>query len=125
MRVVLLGTNVKKENEEEKEKTSIELLNQAYHVLMRKNIKDSLTSFIATVPGNPPFSLIPSSIFPFPFLSLSLQGNFDHTESHDFTLRNLIDRPPIGGREFLPISEQSLLGFRLHPGSVSTITRIV
>lgn len=89
------AVNVKKENEEQKEKTSIELLNQAYHVLTRKNIKDSLTSFITTVPGN-----------------------FDHNESHDFSLRSLIDRPPIGGREFLPISEQSLLGFRLHPGSL-------
>ncbi len=34
-------------------------------------------------------------------------------------LRTLIDRPPIGGREFLPLSDQSLLGFRLHPGPVS------
>ena len=71
--VVLLGTNVKKENEEEKEKTSIELLNQAYHVLMRKNIKDSLTSFIATVPGNPP--LLFNTLFHFSFpLSLSLSS---------------------------------------------------
>lgn len=34
-------------------------------------------------------------------------------------MRTLIDRPPIGGRDFLPLSEQSLLGFRLHPGAVS------
>ena len=34
-------------------------------------------------------------------------------------LRTLVDRPPVGGREFLPLSEQSLMGFRLHPGPVS------
>ena len=34
-------------------------------------------------------------------------------------LRGLIDRPPIGGKEFLPLSGQALLGFRLLPGAVS------
>ena len=45
-------------------------------------------------------------------------GEFDSSNSTDSMLRTLIDRPPIGGREFLPLSDQSLLGFRLHPGQV-------
>lgn len=35
-----------------------------------------------------------------------------------YRLHTLIDRPPVGGREFMPLSDQVLLGFRLHPGPV-------
>ena len=35
------------------------------------------------------------------------------------SLRALIDKPPIGGKEILPLSGPGLAGFKLHPGSVS------
>jgi hypothetical protein len=84
------------ESGEVKEKDSISTLELAYKALLKKDIKDSLTSFISNIPGD-----------------------FENHENPEGMLRNLIDRPPIGGREFLPISESSLLGFRLLPGSVS------
>ena len=43
------------------------------------------------------------------------------TSWYEYRLRTLIDRPPVGGREFMPLSEQVLLGFRLHPGPVSIL----
>lgn len=33
-------------------------------------------------------------------------------------LRGLIDHPPVGGADFLPLNGQALLGFRLVPGSL-------
>jgi hypothetical protein len=87
--------DVKMESGEVKEKDSISTLELAYKALLKKDIKDSLTSFISNIPGD-----------------------FENHENPEGMLRNLIDRPPIGGREFLPISESSLLGFRLLPGSL-------
>lgn len=55
------GTIIKQEIEERQEKTSVDLLDQAYQSLIQKKIKDSLSSFIASVPG----------IFPnYPFIHL-------------------------------------------------------
>ena len=52
---------IKQEIEERQEKTSVDLLDQAYQSLIQKKIKDSLSSFIASVPG----------IFPnYPFIHL-------------------------------------------------------
>lgn len=34
------------------------------------------------------------------------------------SLRSLIEKPPIGGKELLPLSQNQLSGFRLHPGPV-------
>lgn len=34
------------------------------------------------------------------------------------SLQGLIDKPPVGGRELAPLTEASLQGFRLMPGSV-------
>ena len=38
------------------------------------------------------------------------------------SLRLLIEKPPIGGKELLPLSQAQLSGFRLHPGQVSIKT---
>ena len=40
-------------------------------------------------------------------------GNQDNS-----SLQALIDKPPIGGKELLPITGTQLTGFKLHPGSV-------
>ena len=31
-------------------------------------------------------------------------------------LRGVIDKPPVGGKELLPLNQLQLAGFRLHPG---------
>lgn len=35
------------------------------------------------------------------------------------SLRSVIEKPPIGGKELLPLTSVQLAGFRLHPGPVS------
>ena len=45
------GINIKQEIQERQDKTSVDLLDQAYQSLIQKKIKDSLSSFIASVPG--------------------------------------------------------------------------
>ncbi len=37
------------------------------------------------------------------------------------SLRLLIDKPPIGGKELLPLTPNQLQGFRLHQGPVGSI----
>ena len=57
------GINIKQEIEERQDKTSVDLLDQAYQSLIQKKIKDSLSSFIASVPGIvPKLSIHPLSI---------------------------------------------------------------
>lgn len=34
------------------------------------------------------------------------------------SLRSVIEKPPIGGKEILPLTTHQLAGFRLHPGPV-------
>lgn len=40
---------------------------------------------------------------------------------YHFSLYALVEKPPVGGREFMSLSDLSLLSFRLMPGSVSTV----
>ena len=49
--VTSIGADVKMEDMDSKDKVSVAMLEQAYQVLMRKDIKDSLTSFISNIPG--------------------------------------------------------------------------
>merc|ERR1711974_109021 len=59
-----------------------------------KRMKDSLSSFLPNLPGvvdNP--------------------GTEDNS-----SLRGLIEKPPVGGKELHPLSHAQLAGFRLHPG---------
>lgn len=85
--------NKMKMSKDSKEKATVTVLDTEYKSLIQTNIKDSLSSFVPDIPGE-----------------------FDSSDTPESMLRTLIDRPPRGGREFLPLSEQSLLGFRLHPG---------
>ncbi|XP_057295122.1 mediator of RNA polymerase II transcription subunit 19-B-like [Hydractinia symbiolongicarpus] len=47
-----------------------------------------------------------------------LPGYIDAPGSNEDSLQGLIDKPPVGGRELVPLTEASLQGFRLMPGSV-------
>lgn len=47
--------------------------------------------------------------------------NFDYFLFYPFffsSLRSVIEKPPIGGKELLPLTSVQLAGFRLHPGPV-------
>lgn len=35
------------------------------------------------------------------------------------SLRSVIEKPPIGGKDLIPLTSVQLAGFRLHPGPVS------
>ena len=41
-----------------------------------------------------------------------------------FSLRSVVDKPPIGGKELLPLTGHSLSGFRLNPGPVSVLNSL-
>ena len=49
---------------------------------------------------------------------LLLLGDFDSTGATNTMLKHLLEQRTIGNREFLPLSGQALLGFRLLPGAV-------
>ena len=57
--------------------------------------------------------LLPTSV-PY-YMSI---GDFDSTGSTNTMLKHLLEQRTIGNREFLPLSGQALLGFRLLPGAV-------
>lgn len=45
-----------------------------------------------------------------------LDGVPPGTVQDNSTLRSIIEKPPIGGKELLPLTSVQLAGFRLHPG---------
>ena len=128
------------EREREKEKASLEFVEKSYQELNSKKIKDSLSSFLADIPGqilSPSLAhhhscvlLSPSPQANLIQLTLQIQCKLNNASpphpscfmnsppSSSFRLRHLIDHRPIGGKEFLPLSGQALLGFRLLPGAV-------
>ena len=71
-------------------------LEHSYNKFSGKKFKDSLSSFLPSLPG-----------------MIDTPGNADNS-----SLRSIIEKPPIGGKslDFLNISQLS--GFRLHPGPV-------
>merc|ERR1719336_2291926 len=69
-------------------------LEHSFQKLAAKKMKDSLSSFL---PGLP--------------------GIIDTTAAQDnSSLRQLIEKPPVGGKELLLLNQLQLAGFRLHPG---------
>ena len=78
-----------------KPKPSMEVLQQSYKALNSRKLKETLSSFLPDIPGD-----------------------LDSVDIPDTTLRGLIDHPPVGGADFLPLNGQALLGFRLVPGSL-------
>jgi mediator of RNA polymerase II transcription subunit 19 len=55
--------------------------------------KDQLSAFLPTLPGN-----------------IDTPGSQDNS-----SLRLLIEKPPVGGKELLPLTQEQLVAFRLHP----------
>ncbi|KAF2883971.1 hypothetical protein ILUMI_22199 [Ignelater luminosus] len=69
-------------------------LEHSYTKFSGKKLKESLSSFLPTLPG-----------------VIDAPGAQDNS-----SLRSVIEKPPIGGKELLPLTSTQLDGFRLHPG---------
>lgn len=75
-------------------------LEHSYSKFSGKKLKEQLSSFLPTLPG-----------------VIDSPGQQDNS-----SLRSVIEKPPIGGKELLPLTSIQLDGFRLHPGAVFIIT---
>lgn len=71
-------------------------LEHSYSKFSGKKLKEPLSSFLPTLPG-----------------VIDSPGQQDNS-----SLRSVIEKPPIGGKELLPLTSIQLDGFRLHPGPV-------
>lgn len=71
-------------------------LEHSYSKFSGKKLKEQLSSFLPTLPG-----------------VIDAPGQQDNS-----SLRSVIEKPPIGGKELLPLTSIQLDGFRLHPGPV-------
>lgn len=71
-------------------------LEHSYNKFCGKKFKDSLSSFLPSLPG-----------------VIDTPGHSDNS-----SLRSIIEKPPIGGKELIPLNTGQLSGFRLHPGPV-------
>lgn len=71
-------------------------LEHSYSKFSGKKLKEQLSSFLPTLPG-----------------IIDAPGVQDNS-----SLRSVIEKPPIGGKELLPLTGVQLAGFRLHPGPV-------
>jgi len=69
-------------------------LEHSYNKFTGKKMKDSLSSFLTNLPG-----------------VIDTPGSLDNS-----SLRSLIEKPPVGGKELLPLTNLQLTGFRLHAG---------
>jgi len=72
-------------------------LEHSYNKFSGKKIKEQLSSFLPNLPG-------------------VLDGVPQGSVQDNSTLRSVIDKPPIGGKELLSLTSFQLAGFRLHPG---------
>merc|ERR1712025_88030 len=69
-------------------------LKNTYEKLTTKKLKDTLSSFLPQLPG-----------------AIDAPGNQDNS-----SLRGLIEKPPVCGKELHQLTPLQLSGFRLHPG---------
>nr|CAG4648881.1 EOG090X0DK3 [Polyphemus pediculus] len=69
-------------------------LEHSYNKFSGKKFKDSLSSFLPNLPG-----------------LIDTPGSADNS-----SLRGIIEKPPIGGKELTFLNQLQLTGFRLHPG---------
>lgn len=69
-------------------------LEHSYNKFNGKKVKDSLSSFLTNLPG-----------------VIDTPGTQDNS-----SLRSLIEKPPVLGKELLPLTSMQLNGFRLHAG---------
>ncbi|KAJ1531029.1 hypothetical protein ONE63_005859 [Megalurothrips usitatus] len=78
-------------------------LEHSYSKFSGKKVKEQLSSFLPNLPG-----------------TIDNPGHADNS-----SLRSVIDKPPIGGKELLPLTSVQLAGFRLHPGPLPEQYRYV
>nr|CAG4645110.1 EOG090X0DK3 [Leptodora kindtii] len=76
-------------------------LEHSYNKFSGKKFKDSLSSFLPNLPG-----------------MIDTPGNLDNS-----SIRSVIDKPPIGGKELVFLNNFQLSGFRLHPGPLPEMYR--
>lgn len=69
-------------------------LEHSYSKFSGKKVKEQLSSFLPNLPG-----------------VIDGPGHLDNS-----SLRSVIEKPPIGGKDLLPLTSVQLAGFRLHPG---------
>ena len=72
-------------------------LEHSYSKFSGKKVKEQLSSFLPNLPG-------------------IIDGPSQQDNS---TLRSVIEKPPICGKELIQLTSVQLSGFRLHPGPVS------
>ncbi|EDO47496.1 predicted protein [Nematostella vectensis] len=70
-------------------------LEQSYQKFCGKKVKENLSAFLPHLPGY-----------------------IDEKGTPENSLRSVIDKPPIGGKELLPLPSHALSGFRLNPGPI-------
>ncbi|KAL8182882.1 UNVERIFIED_CONTAM: hypothetical protein K2H54_005603, partial [Gekko kuhli] len=78
-------------------------LEHAYNKFCGKKVKEKLSNFLPDLPG-----------------MIDLPGSHDNS-----SLRSLIEKPPICGSSFNPITGTMLTGFRLHAGSLPEQCRLM
>ncbi|XP_013403355.1 mediator of RNA polymerase II transcription subunit 19 [Lingula anatina] len=78
-------------------------LEHSYNKFCGKKIKEELNAFLPNLPGN-----------------IDAPGIQDNS-----SLRSLIEKPPITGKELIPLSGSALAGFRLHPGPLPEQYRLM
>jgi len=71
-------------------------LEHSYSRYSGKKLREQLSTFLPNLPG-----------------FIDAPGTQDNS-----SLRSIIDKPPIGGKELLPLTSVQLAGFRLDPGPV-------
>jgi len=78
-------------------------LEHSFTKLASKKMKDHLSSFLPMLPG-----------------VVDTPGSQDNS-----SLRGLIEKPPVGGKELTLLNQLQLTGFRLHPGPLPEQYRAV
>ncbi|XP_073985497.1 mediator complex subunit 19 [Rhodnius prolixus] len=78
-------------------------LEHTYSKFSGKKVKEQLSSFLPNLPG-----------------IIDTPGHQDNS-----SLRSVIEKPPIGGKELRPLTSVQLAGFRLHPGPLPEQYRYV
>ncbi|XP_046740366.1 mediator of RNA polymerase II transcription subunit 19 [Diprion similis] len=78
-------------------------LEHSYSKFSGKKLKEQLSSFLPNLPG-----------------IIDAPGHQDNS-----SLRSVIEKPPICGKELLPLNSVQLAGFRLHPGPLPEQYRYV
>ncbi|KAJ8371863.1 hypothetical protein AAFF_G00299010 [Aldrovandia affinis] len=77
-------------------------LEHAYNKFCGKKVKEKLSNFLPELPGM-----------------------IDSPGSQDSTLRSLIEKPPVCGNSFSPLTGALLAGFRLHTGPLPEVYRLM